>query len=79
LNLRRDYATKISERKSQRISEAFVRAPRRDTPEAVESQKTSIKSAGWTGLEPAASGVTGTRRGFLMIQPETKCKDFNYL
>jgi hypothetical protein len=36
-------------------------------------------SAGWTGLEPAASGVTGTRRGFLMIQPETKFKDFNYL
>jgi hypothetical protein len=33
--------------------------------------------AGWTGLEPAASGVTGGRRAFLMIKPETKCKDFS--
>jgi hypothetical protein len=39
--------------------------------------KTLMITAGWTGLEPAASGVTGGRRGFLVIQPETKRKDFS--
>ena len=38
-----------------------------------------VTSAGWTGLEPAASGVTGTRRGLLTIRAQTKCRDYNYL
>jgi integrase len=38
-----------------------------------------VTVAGWTGLEPAASGVTGGRRGFLVIRAETKPKDFRYL
>ena len=48
-NLRREYAAKISERKSQRISEAFVTASRRDTPEAVESSKNANDFCGVDG------------------------------
>jgi len=69
---------------SQKLLTTFLQAPRSASSAPSDGggfreEIQELTVAGWTGLEPAASGVTGTRRGLLVIRAETKCKNFSYL
>jgi integrase len=66
---------------SRKFLTTFLQAPRspRSAPsEGVDfrEQLSELTSAGWTGLEPAASGVTGQRQRFRPIRVSLKPCDF---
>jgi hypothetical protein len=73
-----------SARLSQKLLTTFLQAPRSacSAPSDGGGFREEIQEltvAGWTGLEPAASGVTGASRGFRVIRAQTNRKDFGCL